>query len=60
MRYWILAMLFVATTLDHADRATLSITGARVFVGPNALVTVFSCLVIVKGIGHVELRHRDA
>lgn len=60
VRYWILAMLFVATTLDHADRATLSITSARVFVGANTLVTVFSCLVIVKGIGHVELRHRDA
>ncbi|WP_071331926.1 hypothetical protein [Burkholderia contaminans] len=60
MRYWILAMRFVVTTLDHADRATQSITGARVFVGLNALVTVFSCLVIVKDIRRVELRHRDA
>ena len=30
MRYWILAMLFVVTTLNYADRATLSITGTPI------------------------------
>ncbi|HDR9806450.1 TPA: MFS transporter, partial [Burkholderia cenocepacia] len=37
-----------------------SFNGALVFVGLNALVTVFSYLVIVKDIKRVELRHRDA
>jgi D-galactonate transporter len=27
VRYWILAMLFIVTTVNYADRATLSITG---------------------------------
>ncbi|MEK6349007.1 MAG: MFS transporter, partial [Burkholderia sp.] len=27
VRYWILLMIFVVTTLNYADRATLSITG---------------------------------
>ncbi|MGU7783507.1 MFS transporter [Burkholderia sp. PU8-34] len=30
VRYWILAMLFVVTTLNYADRATLSITGTPI------------------------------
>lgn len=30
MRYWILALLFVVTTLNDADRATLSITGTPI------------------------------
>ncbi len=40
--------------------ASGSFNGALVFVGLNALVTVFSYLVIVKDIKRVELRHRDA
>ena len=32
----------------------------RRHVGPNALVTMFSYLVIAKDIRRVELRHRDA
>ena len=36
--------------------ATGSFNGALVFVGLNALVTVFSYLVIVKDIKRVELR----
>ncbi len=27
VRYWILAMIFIVTTVNYADRATLSITG---------------------------------
>lgn len=27
VRYWILLMIFVVTTVNYADRATLSITG---------------------------------
>ncbi|KAF1029740.1 MAG: putative glucarate transporter [Burkholderia plantarii] len=30
VRYWILLMLFVVTTLNYADRATLSITGTSI------------------------------
>lgn len=30
VRYWILAMLFIVTTLNYADRATLSITGTPI------------------------------
>ena len=29
-RYWILAMLFIVTTVNYADRATLSITGPAI------------------------------
>ncbi|HBO77134.1 MAG TPA: MFS transporter, partial [Cupriavidus sp.] len=27
VRYWILALIFIVTTVNYADRATLSITG---------------------------------
>ncbi len=37
--------------------ATGSFAGALVFVGLNALVTVFAYLVIVKDIKRIELRH---
>jgi ACS family glucarate transporter-like MFS transporter/ACS family D-galactonate transporter-like MFS transporter len=36
---------------------TGSFNGVLVFVGLNALITVFACLVIVKDIRRIELRH---
>jgi ACS family glucarate transporter-like MFS transporter len=46
VRYWIVAMLFVATTVNYADRATLSIAGTPLAkdlgLDPLALGIVFS------------------
>ena len=45
-----------AETAKAATAATGSFSGALVFVGLNALVTVFAYLVIVKDIRRIELQ----
>ena len=54
------AGIIAPIAIGYLVGASGSFNGALVFVGLNALVTVFSYLVIVKDIKRVELRHRDA
>lgn len=56
-RYWILAVLFLVTALNYADRATLSIAGSdlskELGIGPVALGYLFSAFGWSYAIGQI-------
>jgi len=56
-RYWILAVLFLVTALNYADRATLSIAGSalskELSIGPVALGYLFSAFGWSYAIGQI-------